>query len=408
MIIKKLNSVFHKHSRVLLLILAVLVIIPFVLGDMRSGGCSDPQSTVVGTALGEKVTVGDLRQFAQRFMLLAGQQNSDDWQSLFQRYCYVKYAEQAGVVVTDDEVAEQLRQIFRKDGKFSKADYDKFLADRKLTGGDVVDSLRLNLMIQKLQENVCRGVIVSDDEVRKFYELASPGFDLNVCTLPLNKFKVADPDEAALKNFYEDIRKINPQIPAFDEMKKNLPEMYKSFKQRENARKMADKEIKKLSALPVAERIAKFAALKFEHKPLTVPAAAAEMEKINKDITLAQIYQMFNLDLASMLSMLPEIEKSPNNQLAQFVLMRLNQSLIAGLPQELNLQTGDISRPLDLSDSIALVQVIKRKPADMKDFAKYQESLRKLMKNLKEQLAFQDFHNELMRQCTYTLETPAN
>ena len=55
MVIKKLNSIFHKHSRVLLLILAVLVIIPFVLGDFRGGGCDDPQSMTVGTMNGKKV-----------------------------------------------------------------------------------------------------------------------------------------------------------------------------------------------------------------------------------------------------------------------------------------------------------------------------------------------------------------
>ncbi|MBR7130814.1 MAG: SurA N-terminal domain-containing protein [Lentisphaeria bacterium] len=408
MVIKKLNSIFHKHSRVLLLILAVLVIIPFVLGDFRGGGCDDPQSMTVGTMNGKKVKVSDLRQFGQSLSLLGNSNRQDDWQSLFNAYCLVKYAEDNGVVVTDDEAAEELRKIFSKDGKFSKADYDKFLSGRRLTNSDVVESLRLNMTIQKLQQTVCRGVVVTDDEVKSFYELASPGFDLEICAIPLKKFRVDEPKEKDLKEFYSQISKFNPNYPAYDEVKKNLPEMYKSVKQRETAVKLAEQEIAKLLKLNGEKRAQAFAALKFDHKKLSIPANAAEMEKINKDMNLMQVYQSFCLDLPKNLAMIPQIEKSNNPQLLQFMLGQINQALIGGLPQELSLQSGDIARPVNLSDAVALVRVVKRKPAALQEFAKNQEILRKLMTNLKEQLVFQDFYNELMRQCVFTMETAEN
>ena len=69
MVIKKLNSMFHKHSRWLFGIFAAIIIIAFMdfLTPGR-GGCAfsgGPENQKVGTAFGKKVTYGDLLEDAQ-------------------------------------------------------------------------------------------------------------------------------------------------------------------------------------------------------------------------------------------------------------------------------------------------------------------------------------------------------
>lgn len=477
MVIKKLNSIFHKHSRVLLLILAVLVIIPFVLGDFRSGGCDDPAATKVGTAFGEKVTVADLRQFAQNLMLVNGRQNSDDWQDIFNKYCYIKRAEQMGLTVTDDEIADELRKMFREEGEFSKELYDnflkennltdaylklmirsqlgeqlkgkeitdaevdaairkkaafckqgkfsrevynKFLKDRGIREDDLMASLRLNLLLAKLQKTVVSGIVVTDSEAEKFYSMATPGFELSVCCFENDKFKVAEPAEADLIKFYSEIKAVNPSYPEYKDVQKELPAIYKSNKQREQAQKFATQESAKLAKLKGDARKKAFEAIKFTLKKLTVPAAEAELEKMSKDQLAVQVYQLFNSNLPGILSALPQVEKMMGTldimpQMQQYMLYSqymsmtgmLNQLFLAGIPQTFTMQAGDISPVMPISNGVVIVMVEKRIPSDMKDFAKNKAVLLKQLRSAKEQMAIQEFHENVMRQCSYTLENQA-
>ena len=475
MVIKKLNSIFHKHSRGLLLALAVLVIIPFIFSDLRSGGCNDPASTRVGSAFGKSVTVGDLRLFARNLMLLNTRQNSDDWQDIFNKYCYIKRAEQLGLTVTEDDLANELRKMFREEGEFSKEIYDKFLKDNNLTEEylklmirsqlseqlkgkeisdaevnaeirkkaifrkqgkfsrelytkflkdrgvreeDLMESLRLNLLLAKLQKTVVSGIIVTDSEAENFYKMANPGFELSVCCFENEKFTVADASEAELKKFYNDIKAANPSYPAYDEVKKELPSIYKNNKQREAAHKFAVKEAEKLAALKGDAKNKAFDAIKFAHKKLTVPAAQAELEKMNKDQLAMQVYQLFNSNLPGILSALPQIEKMMETleimpQMQQYLIYSqymsmtnmLNQLFLAGIPGTFTMQAGDISPVLSVANGVVLVRVDKRLAADMKDFAKNKAALLKQLRGAKEQMAIQEFHENVMRQCSYTLPT---
>ena len=471
MAIKKLNSIFHKHSRVLLLGLAVLVIIPFILGDVNPGGCNDSSNTEIGVAYGEKVSVSDLRKFAQTLMLTNPSRN-DDWQQLFNQYCYVKRAEQMGLVVSDDEVAEELRKSFRTEGTFSKEKYDKFLKDnglteeylklmvrtqlgektpgreitdkevqaaiekksmfltegtfsaerfnkflkeRNLSKEDFLESLRLNLLLRKLQNTLVAGIVVTDAEAECFYRMANPGFELSYCFFPAEKFVVDDPKEEDLKKYYDDIKKANPNYPAYDEVKKDLPDTYKKSKQLEKARKFAEGQVAKLNKLKGDAQKKAFAELKFTHGKMTVPMQQADLMKMTSDRTAMMIYQHFNCNLPEILSALPQMEKMmesleimPRLQQYSFYTQysamtnMLNNLFLAGLPEVMSLTSGELSPVLNLDNGVALVLVEKRLDADMKDFAKCKDILIKQLRDAKSQMTLQEFHENTMRQCTYT------
>ena len=74
MIIKKLNTVFHKHSKVLFGAFTLIIIVSF-LGFLTPGqfGCGDMQfgAPAVGEAYGKKVTIDDLRDTQRQLSIFS-------------------------------------------------------------------------------------------------------------------------------------------------------------------------------------------------------------------------------------------------------------------------------------------------------------------------------------------------
>ena len=68
MIIKKLNAVFHKHSRILFGAFTLLIIVAFTdfLTPGNTGGCTNAADSAAGTAFGKKVTYKELSDFGRK------------------------------------------------------------------------------------------------------------------------------------------------------------------------------------------------------------------------------------------------------------------------------------------------------------------------------------------------------
>ena len=112
MVIRKLNSFFHKHSRILFGAFTVLIIIAFTdfLTPGRIGGCSADGAQTAGTAFGKKVSYNELSKFSRNIsvaQLLAGRRvNLPDVEYLFSYYCVFMHAEQLGLGAGADEIAK--------------------------------------------------------------------------------------------------------------------------------------------------------------------------------------------------------------------------------------------------------------------------------------------------------------
>lgn len=411
MVIKKLNSIFHKHSRVLLLILAILVIIPFVFSDFASGGgCSNPDSQEVGKYNGSKVSTGEIRQFINKKSIIGGS-GKDDWQSAFYEYCMYKYAEQMGIRVTDKEIAEvivngglftefsqakydeslkannmthqqmlewiklsiamsskpprQLESVsdseaerFLKNrpefGVYSQTIYDKFVKDNRLSRSDVEESIRIRLMQQKLMQSVFDSVVVSDGEVASYYAMNNPVYDLEFCTFGIDKYPVKDADVNAR---FTEILKAQPQVKEHaDEYKKAV----KRSMQGELAAAEVAKKLEAVNKLNGDAKIAAFKAISADRKSMTTADASIPME-------------------------------------IRYALFPQNGSPSAN--------PGDIIGPVAASDAVYLVRVIKRNPGNAGDLNN-EEMKKTWQQNLrveKYQLAWFEFIQELMRRNPFTL-----
>lgn len=259
MVIKKLNKFFHDHSRVIFGIFAILIILAFTEIPMGGAGCDDPADTVVGTVYGENVTAGELQQLHRDFTLyntlLNNPVSNIDFQTLLELKAWLKRAGQLGVVYTAEESAEAIKnsplffdgkfsqakyddflkeraithEIFVAqlrnelgasvtddrivdilenqpqfmDGKFSMKKYDEFLKERGLTDADVKEVMSKFGVLGKIRDVFMNSAVVSDDEVKSYYQMRKRGAELEIAT-----FKAADPakitvDDKALKAFYE-------------------------------------------------------------------------------------------------------------------------------------------------------------------------------------------------------------
>ncbi|MBE6390383.1 MAG: hypothetical protein E7043_09500 [Lentisphaerae bacterium] len=209
MVIKKLNSLFHKHSRVLFGAFTVLIILAFTdfLTPGNIGGCDDPASTRVGTAFGEKVTAGELTDVYHDYSVFCAVMGMEmpniDARQLFYQLCLIKRAEQLGLQVSDNEIADAISQSPRFGGKFTKEAFDKFLKDNRLSADRVATAMRAILVGSKLEKSFYDSVVVTDDEIKSFYEMAEAGFELDVCRFNAASYPVQEADAKTLREFFE-------------------------------------------------------------------------------------------------------------------------------------------------------------------------------------------------------------
>ncbi len=203
MIIKKLNGLFHKHSRWLFGAFTIVIIVSF-MGFLTPGQFgldmfSSPSSIEVGTAFGEKVTYGDLRTMSQRIVVFnevfTGMPVRDlNEQQVFGPYCLVVAAKRLGLAASDKEVADLLQKspLLQTDGKFDFKKYQTLLADfrrRGITDTDINDAFRDAILINKLNNSIVSGVVVTPDEVEQFYRRLNTGYEVDVATFAADSFR---------------------------------------------------------------------------------------------------------------------------------------------------------------------------------------------------------------------------
>lgn len=237
MIIKKLNAVFHKHSRILFGAFTLLIIVAFTdfLTPGNRGGCSSAADTAVGTAYGKKVTYKELSEFGRNisvaFMLSGRQIEMPGYEQLFNYYCLIKRAEQLGLSAGNDEIAAVItaNAAFQKDGKFDAAAYDKFLKTNHLTDGEVASALRLRLMEEKLMQLISRDNAVTDQEAEMFYQINNGVYTLKICQFNCEKFNVKKPTDDQITEYYNAHKAGYTAPGTFTAVSAGIP--YKSFEQ---------------------------------------------------------------------------------------------------------------------------------------------------------------------------------
>ncbi len=182
-------------------------------------------------------------------------------QTLVQKYLILSFADDIGIMVTDEEVAKTLISIqsFQKEGKFDKEQYIQVLKQNRITPVEFEKMLKNDLIVDKIQtmfqiknaqaevedisglifmkDNVSIKVLTSkdvsinidNDELVKFWEqnkqsyLSKLSYDIALYEVPNNHSQATDSD---LQEFYEKTRleykQEDGKIKTFDEAKSDV------------------------------------------------------------------------------------------------------------------------------------------------------------------------------------------
>ncbi|MBR2372962.1 MAG: SurA N-terminal domain-containing protein [Lentisphaeria bacterium] len=199
MIIKKLNSVFHRHSRWLFGLITIVIIISFigfmVPGSFFGFGPENGSSMRVGTAFGKKVTYEDLRDIHRNLEVcnqLGFPVGETRIEQQFFFYCMLLKAESVGISASDKEIASTLKNhpMLQSNGKFDMKKYNTLLTNLNrfgITKQEVEASLRMMLIITKLQNQLGAAVIATPGEARELFRHFNTTYELKIAEFQTGK-----------------------------------------------------------------------------------------------------------------------------------------------------------------------------------------------------------------------------
>ena len=266
MIIKKLNNVFHRHSRWLFGLFTIIIIVSFigfmVPGSFFGMGPDTGSGARVGTAFGKKVTYEDLRN-VHRNLEVCNQIGFPVGESRIEQqfffYCMLEKARSMGIAASDKEVAATLKMhpMLQSNGKFDMQKYKNLLTNlgrMGITKDDIESALRMMLVINKFQNQLGSAVIATPGEAKELYRQFNTPYEIRVAEFQTakagalaraNARKVADLEAAeqkAVTAFFE-ANKGKYTIPGWLDVM--VVEFKNSIFTKEAAKKATEKELLK-------------------------------------------------------------------------------------------------------------------------------------------------------------------
>ena len=266
MIIKKLNNVFHRHSRWLFGLFTIIIIVSFigfmVPGSFFGMGPDTGSGARVGTAFGKKVTYEDLRNVHRNLEVcnqIGFPVGEARIEQQFYFYCMLEKARSMGVAASDKEVAATLKMhpMLQSNGKFDMQKYKNLLSNlgrMGITKEDIESALRMMLVINKFQNQLGSAVIATPGEARELYRQFNTPYEIRVAEFQTakapalaraNARKVADlaaAEQKAVTSFFE-ANKGKYTIPGWLDVM--VVEFKNSIFTKEAAKKATEKELLK-------------------------------------------------------------------------------------------------------------------------------------------------------------------
>ncbi|KPK97158.1 MAG: hypothetical protein AMJ95_10635 [Omnitrophica WOR_2 bacterium SM23_72] len=196
--------------------LAVIIVPAFVLWGSGSLIRSRQDETYAGILFGKKISflefrdaynaekVSALMQFGDKFSEVESQLNLET--AAWERLMLLYEAKRRKIRATDKEVVQFLQGLifFHKDGKFDKGLYTQivqyvFRSEPRI----FEEQTRQNIILSKLYKQVTDSITVTDEEVKKEYELAHEEFSISYITAQPEDFtKEIEPQEEDVKDYF--------------------------------------------------------------------------------------------------------------------------------------------------------------------------------------------------------------
>lgn len=224
MVIRSMNSIFHKHGRWLFGIITIIIIVSFV-GFLTPGFTSlfsgRASGSSYGTAFGKAITRDDMyEQVRLGCIAFSIQTGFPPDKSIaaqyaearaFETICMLRAAEKLGIRAGTEELTAFMKRmpVFASPGAgFDRQKFENYinkeLIPRGFSSQDLDAAARQSLVIQKTIEQITENVIVTENELKDFFKAKHEKFEVTMLTLAAADFKKdIRLEEKDLKNFYE-------------------------------------------------------------------------------------------------------------------------------------------------------------------------------------------------------------
>ncbi|MEJ2082858.1 MAG: SurA N-terminal domain-containing protein, partial [Acidobacteriota bacterium] len=153
----------------------------------------------VAVVAGQKITAAEFRRYYQRLYDMYRQMYNLDKQS-------PELVKQFGILsVPPGELISQISRLFQQNGAFVGAErYRQILSANSMTPTEFENSMRRDLLAQKLRDIMTDGVLVTPDEVRKNYAEANQEVKVRYVEFDPTQMKKERVSEDTLKTYYDD------------------------------------------------------------------------------------------------------------------------------------------------------------------------------------------------------------
>lgn len=223
MLFQHINRHADKHRKRVYLVLVVIIGLSFVVWVTPRGcdGTNRPGThSKVGQMFGKAITQGEFLAATQRAVLghylsngqwLGGGRNDNDQLTAItvQRLMALRVARRQGIdAVSNEEFMAYVksRPVLQKDGAFDSESLKNFrdnvTRSLRLTGAEFDQAFRENIIIDRLEAEATRGVIVSPVEVHDAFVQRYEEFTVSTADVKLNATKNGDPSQAELDAYF--------------------------------------------------------------------------------------------------------------------------------------------------------------------------------------------------------------
>ncbi len=175
----------------------------------------------VAVVAGQKITAAEFRRYYQRMYDMYRQMYNLDKQDpslvkqlgigqqalnqLIQQYATSYAAEQMGLSVPPEELVSEISRLFQQNGAFVGAErYKQILSANSMTATEFENSMRRDLLAQKLRNIMTDGVLVTPAEVRQNYAEANQQVKVRYVEFDPAKMKTEDVSEEKLRTYYDE------------------------------------------------------------------------------------------------------------------------------------------------------------------------------------------------------------
>ena len=222
MLIRKINTVFMKHSRWLFGVFTIVIIISFlgfmVPGQFGMGGCANPGDAPIGQAYGENVSYNEAIEAMRGFLivqeLMTGRTyDAGNHDFGFYLVAQRKAAQRRGITASNKEITDLILSCgtFQKNGKFDLDTYNKIiqsLRQRGMDGDFIANAFREEIIRTKLGQEIQDAVIPTDGEAEMFYRFYNGEFSVATAAFRAADYlKQVKVDSKALQTWFAANRK---------------------------------------------------------------------------------------------------------------------------------------------------------------------------------------------------------